>query len=87
MASSNHGGQGSGSHSPGRGFVSVDPERQREIPHDTPRPGTPDKGSASATDLQHGVPGRPLRPTGAGHGAPQQESDDEGGSGRRYRSP
>lgn len=86
MASSNHGGQGNGAHSPGRGFVSVDPERQREIPHETPRPGAPDKGQASAVHPQPGVPGRPARPAGS-RGAPLPESDDEGGSGRRHRAP
>jgi hypothetical protein len=86
MASSNHGGQASGSHSPGRGFVSVDPERQREIPQQGPRPGMPDKGDANAIHPQPGVPGRPARPTGADR-APAQDSDDEGGSGRRHRAP
>jgi hypothetical protein len=46
----------------------------------------PDKGNASAIHPQPGVPGRPARPTGAGR-APTQDSDDEGGSGRRHRAP
>lgn len=87
MASSNHGEQGRGGHSPGRGFASVDPERQREVPPDAPRPGATDKGEAGAVHPQPAVPGRPARPAGAGGGTPAQESDDEGGSGRRHRSP
>jgi hypothetical protein len=67
--------------------VSVDPERQREIPHPHPRPGLPDKGHASAIHPQPGVPGRLARAAGAAHGVPTQEPDDEGGSGRRHRAP
>jgi hypothetical protein len=78
MASSNRGGPGSGSHSPGRGFVSVDPERQREIPHD-PK-GLPER---VVVHPHQGVPGRPA---GAARPAPRHDSDDEGGSGRRHRS-
>ena len=87
MVSSNHGGQGSGCHSPGRGFVSVDPEHQREVPPDSARPGTPDKGSASDAHPQPAVPGRPARPAASGRSAPPQDGDDEGGSGRRHRTP
>lgn len=87
MASSNHGNPGNGSQSPGRAFASVDPERQREVPPEAPRPASPDKGQASADHAQPVVPGGPARPTGTGRNTPTQESDDEGGSGRRHRSP
>lgn len=86
MASSNRVSPGNGHPSPGRGFLSVDPERQREIPHDLLRPGAPDRGGVGASHSPHGVPGRPSHPAGAGRRAPAHDSDDEGGSGRRHHS-
>lgn len=88
MASSNQGSPGSGaqSRSTGRSFVSVDPERQREVPAGTDRTGV---GRHPAPEVHPrdagGIPGRGARPAGAARNAVSRQDDDEGGSGRLRR--
>lgn len=89
MASSNQGGRGSGGQTPssGRGWVSMDPERQREVALESARV-VEDRTSAAGA---WGAPGRSaaslaVKPAAGRRWAwPQLDGDDEGGSWRRYR--
>lgn len=83
MPSSHQGGPVSNEplRSPGRNFLSSDPERQREIAPDGTRPRE-ERHSAHATQA---------RPARSSLNVPRNasrslwDSDDEGGSGRRSR--
>jgi len=87
MGSTPRGEQGGRqSRTPGRNFASTDPERQREV-EATPRPAsargpTPD---GAAPRGGRGTAAVRRASGAASRVSPQQDSDDEGGSGRRSR--